>query len=220
MVQQRMDRSSHTCINVEAVALFSCVVLSITLCWLSILSVGGRAVKMYIHGEIKENIIFLKISQQIQNQFNLLGLLQMGYVICRSLKQKPICLSIWLFYLQLHFQTWVYLVNGVCFSALALSCIEMIFLGALVHFNHLLHADPCIPACSAAVGTPAFFREEPFCRRVGYLVTSESKNCLQDFTQFLVSLNDPMLLFANLTVNTRFCFRAQQGVPCWLCFFV
>lgn len=183
-------------------------------------TMGGRVVKMYIHGEIKENIIFLKISQQIQNQFNLLGLLQMGYVICRSLKQKPICLSIWLFYLQLHFQTWVYLVNGVCFSALALSCIEMIFLGALVHFNHLLHTDPCIPACSAAVGTPASSRKEPFCRKVGCSVTSESKNCLQDFTQFLVSLNDPMLLFANLTVNTRFCFRAQQGVPCWLCFFV
>lgn len=95
----------------------------------------------------------------------------------------------------------------------------MIFLGALVHFNHLLHADPCIPACSAAVGTPAFFREEPFCRRVGYLVTSESKNCLQNFTWFLVSLNDPMFLFAKLTANTRFCFRAQQGVPCWLWFF-
>lgn len=43
--------------------------------------VGGRAVKMYIHREIKENIISLKISQQVQIQFSLLDLLQMGYVI-------------------------------------------------------------------------------------------------------------------------------------------
>lgn len=40
--------------------------------------VGGRAVKMHIHREIKESIISLKISQQVQIQFSLLGLLQIG----------------------------------------------------------------------------------------------------------------------------------------------
>lgn len=145
--------------------------------------------KMYIHGETKENTIFLKISQQIQNQFNLLGLLQMWYVICRSLKQKPICFSICLFYLQLHSQTWMYLVSGICYSALAFTRLKMIFLGALVHFYHLLYADLCMPACRAAVGTTTSFREEHFCRKVRCFIASGSKNCLQDFTELVPSFS-------------------------------
>lgn len=48
--------------------------------------------------------------------------------------------------------------------------------------------------------------------------TSESRYCLWDITQFSVSLNYPVIWFGKLTANTRWGFRAQQGVLSPLCF--
>lgn len=158
---------------------------------------------MCIHREIKENIISLKISQQIQIQFSLLGLLQIGCVICKSLKQDPICFSSWLFYLQLHSQTWLCLVNGVYFSIHALSWLEVFF-----------------SWCFGALLLPALHCSSEPCLQYHHIHPFLAQSWMRDAPLHprAVSLNYPVIWFGKLTANMRRSFRAQQGVLHLLCF--